>query len=270
MGGEPGLVFDRVAEEYDRVRRGYPPELVEAACELGGLGPNSHIVEVGCGTGKLTRVLAARGLRVEAVDPGPELVRVARRQLGESSVQFHISRFEDVDLPAGAFAAVFSATAFHWVDPTVGWSKVARLLRPGGILALLTHTIELEPELLAAWRRVSPEAATWVSRDAQTLLAGAEARLGNVSELWAWLAKRDIACSEAGKLFGDVRLRTVQIERAETVAEALDHIRTQSSYLRLDEERRRQLDKLVTANIENLGGTYRPTLFAALATARRA
>lgn len=270
MGDELGLVFDRVAEDYDRVRRGYPPELVDTACEIGGLGPNSHVVEVGCGTGKLTRVLDERGFRVEAIDPGPELVRVARSHVGESAVRFHVSRFEDLDLPAGAYAAVFSATAFHWVDPAVGWAKVARLLRPGGILALLTHTIELDPEMLAAWRQVVPGAASWVSRDAETLWAGAEARLGNVSELWAWLVKRDIARPEAATLFRDVRLRTVQIQRAETAAEALAHIRTQSEYLRLSAERQLQLEKLITATIENLGGTYRPTLFAALATAQRA
>jgi SAM-dependent methyltransferase len=270
MSDEPGLVFDRVAEDYDRARRGYPPELVDAACEIGGLGLDSHVVEVGCGTGKLTRVLAERGFRVEAVDPGPALVRVARRHLGESAVQFHISRFEDVDLPAGAFAAVFSATAFHWVDPAVGWSKVARLLRPDGIFALLTHTIELDAELLSAWRQVVPEAATWVSRDTRALWEGAEARLGNVSELWAWLVKRDLARPEAATLFRDVRLRTVQVQRAETAAETLAHIRTQSAYLRLDAESQPKLEKLIEATIENLGGTYRPTLFAVLATARRA
>ena len=185
-------------------------------------------------------------------------------------MRFHVSRFEDLELPADEFAAVFSATAFHWVDPAVGWSKVARLLRPGGTLALLAHTIEFEPELLAAWRRVLPEAATWVARDVQTLWEGAEARRGNVSELWAWLSHRDIARPEAAALFEDVRLRTVQIQTEETAADLLALIRTQSSYLRLDAERRLELEKLTAAAIENLGGTYRPTLFAVLATARRA
>ncbi|MBA2360991.1 MAG: class I SAM-dependent methyltransferase [Actinobacteria bacterium] len=270
MSDEPGLAFDRVAEDYDRVRRGYPEELVEAACEIAGLSENSYVVEVGCGTGKLTRVLAERGLRVEAIDPGAQLVQVARRHVEGSAVRFHISRFEDLDLPAGAFAAVFSATAFHWVDPAVGWSKVARLLRPGGTLALLAHTIELDPEMLATWREMVTEAAAWVSRDERTLLEGAEARKGNVSQLWAWLVKRDIARPEAAKLFRDVHLDTVQIEKREAVAEVLAQIRTESAYLRLDGERQLQLEERIRAVIENMGGTYRPTLFTVLATARRA
>jgi ubiquinone/menaquinone biosynthesis C-methylase UbiE len=270
MSDELGLVFDRVAEDYDRVRPVYPKELVDAACEIGGLAPGSHVVEVGCGTGKLTRVLDEREFRVEAIDPGRELVRVARRHLGRSSVNFHVSRFEDLDLPPGAFAAVFSATAFHWVEPAVGWSKVARLLAPGGVLVLLTHPVELDPGMLAAWRQVSPDAARWVTRDVQTLLEGAEARLDNISELWAWLVKRNIARPEAATLFREVRLQTVQVERAETAAEAVAHTRTQSEYLRLGAERRLQLEKLITATIEDSGGSYRPYAVCALATARRA
>ena len=55
-----GEVFDSVAENYDLVRRGYPPVLVEAAILRGGLVSGSRLLEVGCGTGKLTELLAAR------------------------------------------------------------------------------------------------------------------------------------------------------------------------------------------------------------------
>jgi ubiquinone/menaquinone biosynthesis C-methylase UbiE len=263
-----GVIFDRVAESYDRVRPGYPDGLIDAACSILGLDAGSRVVEVGCGSGKLTRGLVERGLCVAAVDPGSELVAVARRNLGESSVQFDIAAFEDVDMPAGTFDAVFSATAFHWVDPAVGWAKAARVLRPRGGLALLTHTIELEPEFLAAWREVVPEAAAWISRDPETLWKGAETRRNNISELWAWLVKRDIARPEAAELFEDVQLRTVQLEIAETAAEVVAHVRTQSEYLRLDSSRQRRLDERISAFVENQGGTYRPTTFATLATAR--
>ncbi len=139
MTNEAGLVFDRVAADYDRVRSSYPDLLVDAACSVGGLGRGARVVEVGCGTGKLTTALVERGLNIDAVDLGAELVGIARRRLGGSLVRFHIASFEDVGLPLGSFDAVFSATAFHWVDPAVSWAKAARLLHPGGVLALLTH-----------------------------------------------------------------------------------------------------------------------------------
>jgi SAM-dependent methyltransferase len=272
MSEAHGLLFDRVAAEYDRVRRGYPAVLVDTACSTAGLAAGSCVVEVGCGSGKLTGALVERGLSVDAVDPGPELVAIARSRVGNAPVRFHVGRFEDVDLPTGTFEAVFSATAFHWVDPGVAWSKAARLLRPDGVLALFTHVggwlLELEPEFLAAWREVLPEAAEWAARDPETLWRGAEARRGNISELWAWLTKREIARREAADLFGDVRLEHVPIDLEETADELLALLRTTSAYLRLDQARRDPLEQRLTTLVEKAGGTYRSTMFATLVTAR--
>jgi len=269
---EPGLRFDRIAEDYDRVRSGYPTSLVDMACAGAGLVAGSHVVEVGCGTGKLTQELVRHGLRVEAIDPGGALVEIARRRLREYNVTFHLGRFEDVELPAASFDAVFSATAFHWVDPRVGWTKAARLLRPHGVLALLAEVGgslgELEPDVLAAWREVLPEAAAWVSRDAATLWSGAEARLADVSELWSWLMKREIASPDAGKLFVDVRLETVPVTRVESVEQVLALVRTQSAYLGLDPDRRQVLEERLRTIIERGGDTLRSTSFATLVTAR--
>ena len=254
------------------MRSGYPTSLVDMACAGAGLVAGSHVVEVGCGTGKLTQELVRHGLRVEAIDPGGALVEIARRRLREYNVTFHLGRFEDVELPAASFDAVFSATAFHWVDPRVGWTKAARLLRPHGVLALLAEVGgslgELEPDVLAAWREVLPEAAAWVSRDAATLWSGAGARLADVSELWSWLMKREIASPDAGKLFGDVRLETVPVTRVESVEQVLALVRTQSAYLGLDPDRRQVLEERLRTIIERGGDTLRSTSFATLVTAR--
>src|SRR4029077_15228800 len=111
-----GEVFDSVAEAYDDVRRGYPTALVDAALTRGALAAGARVVEVGCGTGKLTQALVARGLRVDAVDPGARMIEVARRRVGRSPlVRFHVARFEDVAFGRAPFDAVVSATAFHWV-----------------------------------------------------------------------------------------------------------------------------------------------------------
>lgn len=281
MNHAEGLLFDRVADEYDRVRRGYPAALVDTACSIAGLVAGSRVVEVGCGTGKLTRLLAERGLHVEAVDPGAALVAIAKTRVGDAPVRFHLERFEDVELLAGTFDAVFSATAFHWVEPAVSWSKAARLLRPGGVLALLTHVsgfetlfarlvdglMKCEPELLAAWRD-APSEARWAGRDPETLWRVAEAKRGNVSELWAWITTRELGRPEAADLFGDVRLEHVAIDLEESAEELLALMRTTSPYLRLDHPRRAVLEERLTELVEDAGGVYRSTLFATLATAR--
>jgi ubiquinone/menaquinone biosynthesis C-methylase UbiE len=269
-----GLLFDSVAEHYDRVRPGYPAALVDTACSIGSLAPGSRVVEVGCGTGKLTAALVERGLRVEAVDPGHDLVEIARGRLGGASVRFHLARFEDVQLPAGAFDAVFSAAAFHWVDPSSGWTKAARLLRPGGLLALLMHTggpnLLRLPGALAAWQEVLPEAATWKPRDAETLWAGVEARRHNVSELWAWLEKSDLATAEAAELFEDVDVAKLPVEGQSTAADVLAYLSTTSAYLSLDSTRRKLLERRLSAVLEEAGEPYRWTTHAVLVTARAA
>ena len=266
MSHEPGLTFDKVAESYHLIRPSYPAELVDAACSILELDSGSTVVEVGCGTGKLTRDLAARGLSIDAVDPGADLVGIARRHVDDSSARFHLGRFEDVELPMRSYDAVFSATAFHWVDPSIGWGRAADLLRGGG-LALLTHTVELRPEGLAAWRDVLPEAAKWVSRDPETLWAGVEERKHNISEVWAWITKSDLARPDAGRLFGEVQVRATAIEGAMTADQTVAEVRTTSGYLLLDPERRARLEENIFEAVNQPGGGYRSATFAVLAAA---
>jgi ubiquinone/menaquinone biosynthesis C-methylase UbiE len=264
---EPRLLFDAVADAYDRFRPGYPSSLVDEACSIASLRAGSRVLEIGCGTGQLTAALVERGLRVDAVDPGPHMVEIARRRA--PGARFEVGSFEDVELPADAFEAVFSATAFHWVDPDVGWAKAARVLRPGGTLALLSLIAELTDEILAAWREVLPEAAAWEPHDLEAVRAGARARRGNVSEFWAWLGMREIARPEAADLFADVHVSTMPVQRVQSPEEALGEARTTSAYLRLDAARKGALDKRLAAAVE-AADTYRTTTFATLVTARAA
>src|SRR5580692_1980006 len=135
-----GMVFDEIAAEYDRYRPAYPDELVDQACRVAGIGSGDRVLEVGCGSGQLTRSLVARGLRVTALEPGKNLVALARKNLESAGeVDFVNASFEDASLPAEGFAAVFSASAFHWVDPKIGWQKAADVLVPGGTLALVSY-----------------------------------------------------------------------------------------------------------------------------------
>jgi SAM-dependent methyltransferase len=106
-------------------------------------GPAVRVLEIGCGTGQATRPLAELGYQVVAVELGPALATLARRNLaGLPAVEVVAAAFEDWPLPEAPFDAVFAATAFHWVDPAVRVSKSARALRPGGILATVaTHHV---------------------------------------------------------------------------------------------------------------------------------
>jgi len=278
-GKRPGEVFDAVAEAYDRVRPSYPAELIDAACTIAALEPGSRVLEVGCGTGKLTEALVERGLVVDAVDPGVNMIALARRRVRDSdSVEFHLGRFEEVSLPEGVFDAVFSATAFHWIDPGVGWAKAARSLRPGGTLALIMH-ISYSEESTAADHEALQEVFRkyWANqghsyplRDLTTLRTGVDERRDNVSAVWTWLGHHDLDSPEAATLFDDVHLTTLHLSLEQTADELWAFFETTSSYQRLDPSSRTALEAEARALVESRGGKIHTSDLAVLVTAKRA
>jgi SAM-dependent methyltransferase len=275
-----GTVFDDVAPEYDRHRPAYPDELIDQACQVAGLGPADRVIEIGCGTGQLTRGLLARGLHVTAVEPGPSLIALARRNLaGAGAVDFVGASFEDAPLPRERFRAVFCASAFHWTDPEVSWQKAADVLVPGGTLALVQYFGLEEPRskddqdaALAAVRKVAPDvAAGWPAyRDLETTLAGVEQRRGNVSEAWSWLGSCDLARDYAGPLFGDVRVAVMPQLAEHTPAKLNAILRTMSFWARLSPGQRQALERENEELYERRGRPIRASMAAILVTARRA
>jgi SAM-dependent methyltransferase len=272
-------VFDEAAAEYDRNRPTYPDELIAHACQVAGIGSGDPVLEVGCGSGQLTQSLLARGLRVTAVEPGKRLISFAQQKLaGPGQVEFVNARFEDAELPRGRFRAVFSASAFHWIDPEVSWHKAAHLLLPGGTLALIQYCGLQEERskndqeaLLSALARVTPEiAAGWPRyRDLATIAAGVEERRKNVSEAWAWVGSHDVARSYVTRLFRDVQIATVPVPLEQTADEINALLRTASFYARLSSNRRQALESESAAIYERLGRPIRSSTVAVLVTARR-
>ncbi len=129
--------FNSAAGTYHRARPAYPGALYGDLIRLAGLTPGSRLLEAGCGTGKATIPLAARGFRITCLELGPDLAAAARASLAAfPAVDIEVASFEDWRPPAGAaFDLVFAATAWHWLDPAVRYRKAWRLLRPGGHLA---------------------------------------------------------------------------------------------------------------------------------------
>jgi SAM-dependent methyltransferase len=130
-----GRKFGPAAEDYERGRPGYPREIVEAAVAALGLGPEATVVDVGAGTGKLTRLLVERFARVVAVEP----LRPMRELLAASlpRVDAREGTAERLPLGDGDAAAVFVAEAFHWFDGPAALAEAARVLAPGGGIVLL-------------------------------------------------------------------------------------------------------------------------------------
>jgi SAM-dependent methyltransferase len=131
--------FDGVAERYDAVRPTYPQAVVDDLVALSGIEPGraDRVLEIGCGTGQLTVDLAGRGLDVTAVELGPALAAVARRNLAPfPNARVAVGAFEEYAV-AEPVDAVVAATSFHWIAPEVRLTRTAVALRPGGALAVV-------------------------------------------------------------------------------------------------------------------------------------
>jgi SAM-dependent methyltransferase len=274
-----GTVFNEVAGEYDRHRPTYPEVLIDQACEVAGIGPGVPVLEIGCGTGQLTRSLLDRGLRVTAVEPGDQLIARARDQLQDAGdVQFINARLEAASLPRPHYRAVFSASAIHWIDPAVSWRKAADALVDGGTLALVSYFGLKEPRsthdqqaLRAAIARVAPEvAAAWPTyRDLDGTLAGVAARRGNVSEVWGWLGSYDLARGHAAYLFEEAQVAVVPMPVEHTAEELNALLGTMSFWKRLSPRQRDALASENDALHRRLGRPIRSSTVACLVTARR-
>ena len=248
--------FDAVAALYDRRRPSYPEALVADVIGLSGIGPQGHILEIGCGTGKATLPFARRGYRMLCLELGENLARVAAANLAPyPQVTVQQVAFEAWPLEAAAFDLVFSAQAFHWIDPAVRLVKTAAALRPSGTLALFWNQYPSLPEPLgsaleALYRERAPAlAAKRTGRDPDELVEIIAGDIENsgyfqrpVVRLYPWTARY-------------------------TARAFVELLNTYSDHLMLEESVRRDLLAAVEAVINEHGGVvqrpYRAVLFAA-------
>ncbi|MBO0869998.1 MAG: class I SAM-dependent methyltransferase [Micromonosporaceae bacterium] len=179
---ERRLVFGEVAEAYDDLRAGYPPELADTVLNYWAAGwpPGRNspagvpewIVEVGAGTGKATAIFAGRGARITCIEPHPAMAAVLRGRFAgagpapstveKSTVEVWAGSFEDFPAPPGGVPLIICAQAWHWVDPAVRQAKAHQVLAPGGVLALFAHQYgfpdrEVHAATREAYRQHAPE-----------------------------------------------------------------------------------------------------------------
>lgn len=230
-----GRVFDEVPELYDRVRPTYPDEMFADLAAVTGMDERSSVLEVGCGTGQATRSLAALGCSVTAVERGTGMAALARQRLATcSNVDIETSSFEGWDDRGRRFDVLVAASAWHWVDPAIGWPRAHDVLRPGGWVALLGNVVVRrpgEPEVYAETadlhERFSPGNPGWGHPPLED-----EVRATN--EGWGLV-------EDPGSLFGPTIVRwypTVQWFDGEGFA---DLLRSTSLYRSLDRDVREPL-----------------------------
>jgi SAM-dependent methyltransferase len=210
--------FGAAAEVYERARPSYPVGAVDWLVERTGLGPGKTIVDVGAGTGKLTRLLLRTGARVIAVEPLPEMrARLVDVVRGVETVD---GTAEELPLPDASADVVVVAQAFHWFDHERALPEIDRVLRPGGRLGLYWNMRDLENRVQAGVEELLRSARPGV--DAQ--------RAGD----WR-------KALEQSPLFGPAEERTFPYEQLFTADDLADRVASTSFVAAMPEPERRRL-----------------------------
>jgi ubiquinone/menaquinone biosynthesis C-methylase UbiE len=141
---ERGRSFDAWADEYDRYRPTYPDALFELIDTQLQLPPGPRVADLGAGTGRASVAMAGRGWRVTAVEPGEPMLDVLRSRAETDGLVIRAvqATAEATGLEVGSFDLVTAAQAFHWFDKPAALMEMARIVRPGGGLALFWNVRE--------------------------------------------------------------------------------------------------------------------------------
>lgn len=127
--------FNGIAQLYDQMRPSYPAAVFDDVLAISGAGPSSRALEIGCGTGHATQEFAARGFTIHCIELGENMAAIARERLAAfTGVQIEVGDF-DLWIASARYDLIYSATAYHWLDPATREQRIASALEPRGWLA---------------------------------------------------------------------------------------------------------------------------------------
>ena len=257
--------FGADAERYDRTRPRYPEALIE---RIVAASPGRDVLDVGCGTGIAARLFQAAGCQVLGVEPDPRMADFARRHgagrgAGAGAVagiDVEVAKFEDWDPAGRQFDAVVSGQAWHWVDPVAGAAAAARVLRPGGRLAVFWNAFDPVADVAGAflevYRSVLPKSPI------------ARAGLASTGSYVTMCATADEGLRQTGA-FGDAEQWRFGWDRLYTRDEWLEQVPTFGGHNLIPPAELDQLLAGLGAAIDGMGGSFTMHYAAMALTAAR-
>jgi SAM-dependent methyltransferase len=247
--------FGEDAERYDRTRPRYPDAMVE---RIVAASPGRDVLDVGCGTGIAARAFQAAGCTVLGVEPDRRMAEFAHGR----GLEVEVATIEDWDPAGRTFDAVVAGTTWHWVDPVAGAAKAARVLRPGGRLALFWNVAQMPPALADA----AAEAARRVLPDLPVIGAGLK---GGLDAYQPILTKAADGIREVGG-FSEPEQWRFDWEQHYTRDEWLDVMPTQGILTRLQPDQLADVLAAAGAAIDAMGGGFTMPYGTGVVTAVRA
>jgi SAM-dependent methyltransferase len=249
LGQDRAQSFGQDANRYERARPSYPAALID---DLVAEKP-ARVLDVGSGTGKAARLLAARGCEVLGVEPDERMAAVAQSH----GIRVEVATFEAWDPAGRVFDLVVSGQAWHWIDPVSGPQKAAALLSPRACLAVFWNVSTHDPPAKSLLDQVYRQNAPG--------LAEGYVPLGNKRTARA----THIAAIEGTGSFEPAEVRRYDWEHRYSREEWLDQLGTHSDHVTLPPAQFSALADAVAAVIERLGGSITVQYQTELILARR-
>ncbi len=200
--------FDTLALDYAKFRTSYSKELFEAILDYARVPRDGRVLDLACGTGLGMLAYVRRGFLVCGIDVAPTMIEQARRALPpDANVEFRIGRAEQLPLQDASFDLISCAQAFHWFEPHRAFAECARVLKPGGTLAIFWKHAARDDVLTEVCERIVRD---WLGEEAmrQTRDHAAEHESG-WSVFWQYVAPHAEPSSTC--LFCDGEKRVVEV-----------------------------------------------------------
>lgn len=257
LAQERSKLFDREAERYDRCRPTYPAALINDL--LGPKPEGLDVLDVGCGTGIASRLMAERGATVLGVEVAPRMAQIARSH----GADVEVGAFEDWNPAGRRFDRVTSAQAWHWLDLPVATAKAASVLRPNGRLCLMWNagypSDDLADALTAAYGSVLPSGV-------HTVYTGYAAHRSTDAKSGL---DRELAVIAAHPEFGDATEKWYPWTQTYHRDQWLELLLSRSDHTALDPSVQSRLFEAIGAAIDDFGGSFVMNFETVLITAAR-
>ncbi len=256
--GEGRVLFGKDPKGYDAGRPDYPERVYEVLTGRCGLRPGARILEIGPGTGLVTRRLLTAGASVTVVEPDPGLAGYLALECPD--VEVLPSSLEEAAVERGAFDLSLAATSFHWVDQRLGLTKLGESLKPGGWVALW-WTLYREPGNPDPFTQAVEELLGPATRGAfdephrPPFQVDEEHRLRDLAR-WAGLVDLEAELLRSAAVLDSGQARALYASMATVLR-------------RPEAEQRRILDAIEELASERFGGTVQRRFVTALYTGHR-